>query len=161
MENLDCVETLPLGVMIEVPAAVKLAPRLALEVDFFALGTNDLIQYMLAADRNNPLVSKYYDPLHPAVLMVLQEVAEVAQQAGKGLCLCGEMASDPAHVLVLLGMGIREFSMAAPFIPHTKALLQKLTIVQAEEAARKALDMTDSRLIREHLRETLKILGVA
>jgi phosphotransferase system enzyme I (PtsP) len=161
MENLDCVETLPLGVMIEVPAAVKLAPRLALEVDFFALGTNDLIQYMLAADRNNPLVSKYYDPLHPAVLMVLQEVAEVAQRAGKGLCLCGEMASDPAHVLVLLGMGIREFSMAAPFIPHTKALLQKLTIVQAEEAARKALDMTDSRLIREHLRETLKILGVA
>jgi phosphotransferase system enzyme I (PtsP) len=159
-ENQDCVETLPLGVMIEVPAAVKLAPRLALEVDFFALGTNDLIQYMLAADRNNPLVSKYYDPLHPAVLMVLQEVAEVAQRAGKGLCLCGEMASDPAHVLVLLGMGIREFSMAAPFIPRTKALLQKLAIGQAEEAARKALDMTDSRLIREHLRETLKMLGV-
>jgi phosphotransferase system enzyme I (PtsP) len=92
--------------------------------------------------------------------MVLQEVAEVAQRAGKGLCLCGEMASDPAHVLVLLGMGIREFSMAAPFIPHTKALLKKLTIGQAEEAACKALDMTDSRLIREHLRETLKILGV-
>jgi phosphotransferase system enzyme I (PtsP) len=159
-ENQPFAESLPLGVMIEVPAAVKLAPQLAREVDFFALGTNDLIQYMLAADRNNPLVNKYYDPLHPAVLLVLQEVAEVARQAGKGLCLCGEMASDPAHVLVLLGMGIREFSMAGPFIPRTKMLLQKLEIAEAEEATRKALEMTDSRRIREHLLGILERIGV-
>lgn len=158
-EKLDFVGDMPLGVMIEVPAAVKLAPQLAREVDFFALGTNDLIQYMLAADRNNPLVSKYYDALHPAVLMVLQEVAEVALRSGKGLCLCGEMAADPAQVLVLLGMGIREFSMAAPFIPRTKALLQKVTIKEAEDAARIALTMTESSRIREHLRQVLLRIG--
>ncbi|MEZ4598558.1 MAG: phosphoenolpyruvate--protein phosphotransferase [Syntrophotaleaceae bacterium] len=158
-EKVPFSEFLPLGVMIEVPAAVKLAPQLAQEVDFFALGTNDLIQYMLAADRNNPLVSKYYDPLHPAVLLVLQEVAEVARKAEKGLCLCGEMASDPAHILALLGMGIREFSMAAPFIPRTKALLQRLSIEEAEKATARALEMRDSRRIREYLLEVLQGLG--
>ena len=90
--------------MIEVPAAVQMADQLAQEVDFFALGTNDLIQYLLAADRNNPLVKKYYDPLHPAVLRVLHDVAKVAAQHEKGLCLCGEMASDPMNFLLLIGI---------------------------------------------------------
>jgi phosphotransferase system enzyme I (PtsP) len=117
---------LPVGVMIEVPAAVQLASRLAREVDFFALGTNDLIQYLLAADRNNPLVSKYYDPLHPAVLQAIAGVVAAAGQAGKDICLCGEMATDPVNLLVLLGMGLREFSMPAPYIPRTKAFLQSL-----------------------------------
>ncbi|MEZ4483343.1 MAG: phosphoenolpyruvate--protein phosphotransferase [Syntrophotaleaceae bacterium] len=154
-EGVKFIEEVPVGVMIEVPAAVKMAGQLAREVDFFALGTNDLIQYMLAADRNNPLVSKYYDPLHPAVLMVLQEVAEVARQQKIGLCLCGEMASDPAHILVLLGMGIREFSMAAPFIPRTKALLRDLSLNTAERAAKKALAMPDSAQIRSYLQQVL------
>lgn len=117
---------MPVGVMIEVPAAVRLVSRLAKEVDFFALGTNDLIQYLLAADRNNPLVSKYYDPLHPAVLQAIAEVVAAANQYDKGICLCGEMATDPINLLVLLGMGLREFSMPAPYIPRTKAFLQSL-----------------------------------
>jgi phosphotransferase system enzyme I (PtsP) len=149
-------ETIPIGVMIEVPAAVRLAPKLARMVDFFALGTNDLIQYMLAADRNNPLVNKYYDPLHPAVLQVLAEVTEVAREQGKGLCLCGEMASDPLNFLLLVGMGIREFSMPAPFIPRTKALLRDLSSDVARRAARKVLTMNDSAQIRAHL---VKVLG--
>jgi len=154
-EGIEFVEEVPVGVMIEVPAAVKMAGQLAKEVDFFALGTNDLIQYMLAADRNNPLVNKYYDPLHPAVLLVLQEVAEVARQQQKGLCLCGEMASDPVHILVLLGMGIREFSMAGPFIPRTKALLRNLSLSTAEQATKKVLSMTDSTQIRSYLQQVL------
>ena len=98
-ENIPFAASLPIGIMIEVPSTVQLAPMLAKEVDFFALGTNDLIQYMLAADRNNPLVNKYYDPLHPAVLQALNQVAATALEQGKGLCLCGEMASDPMNFL--------------------------------------------------------------
>ncbi|OEU77026.1 MAG: phosphoenolpyruvate--protein phosphotransferase [Desulfuromonadales bacterium C00003107] len=154
-EGLRFAEQIPVGVMIEVPAAVTMAGQLAKEVDFFALGTNDLIQYMLAADRNNPLVNKYYDPLHPAVLQVLHQVAEVARKQNKGLCLCGEMASDPAHFLLLLGMGIREFSMAAPFIPRIKAQLRDLSLSTAQQAAKKALTMDDSAQIGHYLQQVL------
>jgi phosphotransferase system enzyme I (PtsP) len=151
-------ESVPIGIMIEVPAAVQMASQMAREVDFFALGTNDLIQYMLAADRNNPLVGKYYDPLHPAILNTLHHVAEVARKEGKGLCLCGEMASDPLNFLVLVGMGIREFSMPAPFIPRTKAFLQDISSRTARKAAREVLAMNDSVQIRTHLLAVLKSL---
>ncbi len=153
--------SIPVGVMIEVPAAVHMAEQLAAEVDFFALGTNDLVQYLLAADRNNPLVKKYYDPLHPAVLRVLQEMAKVATLHDKGLCLCGEMASDPMNFLLLIGMGLREFSMPAPFIPRTKAFLQNLDLKTARKAAREVLLMTDSAAIRAHLNKALAKLEPA
>jgi phosphotransferase system enzyme I (PtsP) len=145
--------------MIEVPAAVRLVSRLAREVDFFALGTNDLIQYLLAADRNNPLVSKYYDPLHPAVLQTIAEVVAAAGRAGKDICLCGEMATDPINLLVLLGMGLREFSMPAPYIPRTKAFLQGLSnsiITRAWEEA-SSLDTSDEiRTCLTHLLAAIK-----
>ncbi len=155
-ERLPMAEEVPLGVMIEVPAAVQLAHQLAREVDFFALGTNDLIQYMLAADRNNPLVNRYYEPLHPAVLQVLREVTQTALKLGKGLCLCGEMASDPLQFMLLVGMGIREFSMPSPFIPRTKAFLRDLDSRTATRVAREVLAMTDSTRIRAHLIKILK-----
>lgn len=154
-EGLDPVEDLPLGVMIEVPAAVRLVPRLADEVDFFALGSNDLIQYLLAADRNNPLVSKYYDPLHPAVLQVLYEVAGTARSLGKGVCLCGEMASDPLCLILLIGMGLREYSMPAPFIPRTKAFLKGLSTDLAHRCFSDIHAMDSSQQIRAHLAEAL------
>jgi phosphotransferase system enzyme I (PtsP) len=125
---------LPMGVMIEVPAAVRLVTRLAKEVDFFALGTNDLIQYLLAADRNNPLVSRYYDPLHPAVLQAVAEVVANAASFGRNVCLCGEMATAPHNLLALLGMGLREFSMPAPYIPRTKAFLAGISLDYARQA---------------------------
>ncbi|MHB1397515.1 MAG: phosphoenolpyruvate--protein phosphotransferase [Trichloromonadaceae bacterium] len=154
-ERIPFPEQLPLGVMLEVPAAIQLAPQLAREVDFFALGTNDLIQYMLAADRNNPLVNKYYDPLHPAVLQVLQHMVEVADRSKRGLCLCGEMASDPLCFIALVGMGMREFSMPSPFIPRTKALLAQLSVRSARQAMKEVLRSTDSTAIRARLNQVL------
>ncbi|HKL49206.1 MAG TPA: phosphoenolpyruvate--protein phosphotransferase [Desulfuromonadales bacterium] len=150
--------TIPIGVMIEVPAAVLITEELTREVDFFALGTNDLIQYLLAADRNNPFVSKYYDPLHPAALKVLQQVTRTATDRGKDVCLCGEIASDPMIFLVLFGMGITEFSMAAPFIPRVKDFLQNMPATVAREAARDVLTMSDPRQIRQHLEAVLQDL---
>lgn len=154
-EGLPCPDNIPIGVMIEVPAAVRLVAHLASEVDFFALGTNDLIQYMLAADRNNPLVSQYYDPLHPAVLQALFEVTDIAQSLGKGVSLCGEMATDPLNLLLLLGMGITEFSMPAPFIPRTKAFLKGVSMEMARRRYMEVHGMDSSAQIRAHLAETL------
>jgi phosphotransferase system enzyme I (PtsP) len=155
-EGVPFVADVPLGMMVEVPAAVQLAAWLAREVDFFALGTNDLIQYMLAADRNNPLVNRYYDPLHPAILQVLHNVAQIAKKQGKGLCLCGEMANDPLNLLALVGMGIREFSMAAPFIPRMKMMLSRISSHAAEKAAKRILKMGESNEIRACLTKLLK-----
>lgn len=155
-EHLPFASSMPVGIMIEVPSAVQLAPLLAREVDFFALGTNDLIQYMLAADRNNPLVNKYYDPLHPAILQTLNQVAATARQQDKGLCLCGEMASDPMNFLVLYGMGINEFSMPSPFIPRIKTFLQTLSSDVAQRAAREVLTMGTIAQIRAYLGSVLK-----
>ncbi len=155
-DGLDCPDKIPVGVMIEVPAAVRLVPQLAKEVDFFALGTNDLIQYLLAADRNNPLVRKYYDPLHPAVLQVLHEVTSTALSMGKGVSLCGEMATDPLTLLLLLGMGLREFSMPAPFIPRIKAFLKGVSLEMACQRYTEIRDMDSSKQIRQHLAEVLK-----
>jgi phosphotransferase system enzyme I (PtsP) len=150
-ENISYAENIPLGVMIEVPAAVQMCKFLAQEVDFFALGTNDLIQYMLAADRNNPLVNKYYNPLHPAILQAIKYVNDTATRLGKGVCLCGEMAADPLCFTVLLGIGIREFSMVSPFIPRTKAFLADLSCAQATQIANEVLQMGNTEQIRTHL----------
>jgi phosphotransferase system enzyme I (PtsP) len=147
---------LPVGVMIEVPAAVRLVSRLAREVDFFALGTNDLIQYLLAADRNNPLVSKYYDPLHPAVLQAIAEVVASAGKFGRSVCLCGEMATDPLNLLTLLGMGLREFSMPAPYIPRTKAFLKGVTLSLAERAWAEISILDTSTQVRSRLGQLLE-----
>jgi phosphotransferase system enzyme I (PtsP) len=149
-------DTVPIGVMIEVPAAVRLVPRLAEKVDFFAIGTNDLVQYLLATDRNNPLVSKYYDPLHPAVLQVLYEVTATALSMGKGVSLCGEMATDPLTLLLLIGMGLREFSMPAPFIPRTKAFLKGVSLETACKHYKEVHRMDSSSQIRAHLATILE-----
>ncbi len=154
-EGLPYLKDIPIGVMIEVPAAVRMVPQLANIVDFFALGTNDLVQYLLAADRNNPLVSKYYDPLHPAVIQALYEVTDTALSLGKGVCLCGEMATDPLNLLLLLGMGLREFSIPAPFIPRTKAFLKGVSLEMVQHRYTEIHNMDSSSKIRAHLAETL------
>jgi phosphotransferase system enzyme I (PtsP) len=151
---------MPLGIMIEIPAAVQTAHLLIKEVDFFSIGTNDLIQYTLAADRNNPKVKKYYDPHHPAVLHSIKKVADVALAAGKKVSLCGEMAVEPVNTVLLLGMGITDFSLSAPYIPVIKQTIRKIAITRAEEIAEHALTMESSADVRNYLRQVKEELGI-
>ncbi len=147
-EGIPFKQDIPIGAMIEVPAAIRLAPHLAKEVDFFSLGTNDLIQYMLAADRSNPHVENYYDPLHPAVLLAIASLAQTARENNITLCVCGEMAADPACLLALIGMGIHEFSLSAPYIPQLKKFLSWVDSTEITELAAHFLNKAHSRDIR-------------
>jgi phosphotransferase system enzyme I (PtsI) len=123
------------GVMIEIPAAVTLADLMAREVDFFSVGTNDLIQYTLAIDRSNEHLSQMYQPLHPAVLRSLRRIVQAAHGAGIPACLCGEMAGDPLYLPVLLGLGFDELSMGAGSILRVKQILRRCSIERATRIA--------------------------
>jgi phosphotransferase system enzyme I (PtsP) len=149
-----------LGIMVELPAAVQIAATLIREVDYFSIGTNDLIQYTLAADRNNPKMKKYYDPYHPAVLYSIKQVVDVAGEANKEISICGEMAADPLSAVLLMGIGITEFSVSAPSIPVIKQAIRKVTLATAREIAAKALAMDTGSEIRKYLEMMGKELGL-
>lgn len=130
------------GVMIEVPSTVFTIETLLPEVDFVSVGTNDLVQYLLAADRDNPWVAKLYDPAHPAVLAALQRVARAARAAGRPCSVCGEMAGDYATALMLLGMGFDGVSVAPNFLNEIKYAVRRTPAAEAAEIARQALAET-------------------
>jgi phosphotransferase system enzyme I (PtsI) len=134
----------PLGAMIEVPAAALAADALAAEADFFAIGTNDLIQYALAIDRNDEQVAHLYNPLHPAVLRLIQFAVEAALRRGMPVSVCGEMAGEPRFSALLLGLGLRNLSMAPRNIPRVKQRIRSLDIVAATRRARAIMDQSDS-----------------
>ena len=115
----------PVGIMIETPASALSAGQLITEADFFSIGSNDLIQYTMASDRTNPKVAYLYQPLHPAVLHLIKTAASAANHANKPVTLCGDMAADPQAVPVLLGLGIRDLSMAPTLIPETKQIIRR------------------------------------
>jgi phosphoenolpyruvate-protein kinase (PTS system EI component) len=156
-EGLPFDTDVPLGMMVEVPSAVQLADVFIQEVDFFSIGTNDLIQYLLAVDRNNRKVAALYQPLHPAVLRAVAATVEVANRAAKPVALCGEMASDPVCTLVLIGMGLRDLSMSSFFVPVIKRLVRTVDIATAEKVACEAARLNTvkdvKRLVFEHMRE--------
>jgi len=127
------------GIMIETPAAVMIAPLLAPEVDFFSVGTNDLIQYCLAVDRGNEHVAYLYEPLHPAILRALKLVCDAAKETGTDVSICGEMAGEPMYLAVLIGLGLRELSMNHPCIPRVKRVLRELSCADAEKLVAKLM----------------------
>jgi len=156
-DNIPFDPSVPLGIMIEVPAAAALADVLIKDVDYFSIGTNDLIQYYLAVDRSNEFVSYLYKPLHPAVLRLLKTVIEAALKAGKDVAVCGEMAADPLSAMVLLGLGLRNFSMNPINIPRVKNALRAVDLRTVRKAAARVLDMRSAQEVEEHLIETLLV----
>jgi len=131
---------IPVGAMIEIPSAALLARTLAEEVDFMSLGTNDLVQYVLSADREDESMASYYQPTHPAVLRVIHSVAEASASAGCPLTMCGEMAGDPRLTELLLGLGLRELSVAPGEMLEVKKAIRSIRLDEARDLARKALD---------------------
>ena len=154
-QGLEFEPRVPVGLILEVPSAAVTADLLAARVDFFSVGTNDLIQYLLAVDRTDPRVSALYEPLHPAVLRVIQEIVRAAGAEGLPLSLCGEMAADPLHALVLLGFGVRELSMSAAAIPRVKEAVRAVTIEAARDAALACLSLATACEIEAMLRHEL------
>jgi len=144
-----------LGVMIEVPAAAAITDILVKEVDFLSIGTNDLIQYYLAVDRSNEYVSYLYKPLHPSVLRLVKFVIQTALREGKDITVCGEMAADPLAALVLLGFGLRTFSMNPIFIPRIKKALRSVELRTVEKVVEEALSLKTAQDIEEHVIEKI------
>ncbi len=149
-------DDIPVGAMIEVPSAAITADLLAPETDFLALGTNDLIQYTLAVDRANETVSNLFRPTHPAVLRLVAQVASAAQAAHKPLSVCGEMAADPALMLLFLGLGIREFSMGPRSVPVLKEFVRGVHLAEAARIARAALSLSTADEVSSLLAQELR-----
>ncbi len=149
----------PIGMMLETPAAAIQVKEFCREVDFVSIGTNDLIQYLLAVDRSNERVAPYYNASNPALLRVLRDVSRACTQAGIECSLCGEMAGQPLYTMFLLGIGLRHLSMAPANIPEIKKLIRLVSITQAQRVARRAISFETERQVTNYLRdETRKVL---
>jgi phosphotransferase system enzyme I (PtsI) len=149
-------EDVKTGVMVEVPAAAFCVDALLRETDFISIGSNDLIQYLVAADRDNPKVAHLCEPLSPSIFRVLQMVLDACSRTGTPVTLCGEMAGQPRSALVLFGMGLRRFSMSPAFVPTVKNLLAGVTTAQAERFAHHVLQLSTSDEIRSYLTARLR-----
>jgi phosphotransferase system enzyme I (PtsI) len=157
-EGHEIPEGIPLGAMVEVPSAAVMARDLAREVDFMSIGTNDLIQYSLAVDRSNNLVADLYRPTSPAVLRLIAEVIAAGEAENTDVSMCGEMASDPLMVPVLVGLGLRSFSMNPQAVPVVRALIRQLSFREAGQIARQAAKLVTARDVEEYLLERLAFL---
>lgn len=150
-------ENLPLGVMIEVPAAAAITDLLVKEVDYLSIGTNDLIQYYLAVDRSNEFVSYLYKPLHPSILRLIKFIIETAQREGKEIAVCGEMAADPLAAIVLLGFGLKNFSMNPIFIPRIKKALRSVEYKTVKKVVQKVMKLKTAQEIEECIIEEILV----
>ena len=148
-------KNIKVGIMIEVPAAAVISPILAKYVDFFSIGTNDLCQYTLAVDRMNEAIGSLYQPLHPGVLRLIKHVIDASHEQGKFTGMCGELASDPVATMILLGLGLDEFSMTASSIPLIKNILRSVSKAECEEVANKALTMDTAEEITAYAKSVL------
>lgn len=156
-EGVAVAEDIQVGIMIEIPAAAVLAHQFAKEVDFFSIGTNDLIQYTMAADRMNEQVSYLYQPYNPSILTLIQHVIDSSHKEGKWTGMCGEMAGDQTAVPLLVGMGLDEFSMSATSVLKTRSLIRKLNLSDMQELAQKAInDCTTAQEVVELVNEAVE-----
>jgi phosphotransferase system enzyme I (PtsI) len=146
----------PIGAMIEVPSAVLTAERIASEVDFFELGTNDLVQYTLAVDRGNDKVSEWFRTLHPAVLYGISRTLQAARDASIPVIVCGEMASTPAYAVLLVGLGAIDLSMIPAMIPRVRSVISKVKAADAREVALKCLSLATADEVEELVRNEFR-----
>ena len=151
MEGIPYAENLPVGIMIEMPSAAMTADLLARECDFFSVGTNDLIQYSLAIDRENEQVSYLYTPLHPAILRLIKGVVDAAHARGIRVTMCGEMAGEPTLALLLLGLGLDELSMNPASLPVVKRVLREATFTEARQLTDEVMALATQDEIERHL----------
>jgi phosphotransferase system enzyme I (PtsI) len=150
---------IPVGMMIEVPSAALMANQFAKEVNFFSIGTNDLIQYTLAVDRTNERVAGLFCPAHPAVLQLIRDVIRAGTRSNVSVSVCGEMAGEPLYTLLLMGLGLNTFSMNSPDIPEVKKIIRSTTTEHARQVARKVMSFDSERQVMHFLREeTRKII---
>ena len=149
-------ENIEVGAMIEVPSAALTSDILAKEVDFFSIGTNDLIQYSLAVDRVNERIAYLYEPAHPAILRLIENVVNNGHKAGIWVGMCGEMAGDVAMTTILLGLGLDEFSTSPIAAPEIKRIIRAVTMTQARAIAEEALTFTTGKEIEKFARKKLK-----
>jgi phosphotransferase system enzyme I (PtsI) len=152
-KGIPCDQKIPLGVMMEIPSAVLVADSLAREADFFSIGTNDLIQYTLAVDRGNEQVADLFDPFHPAVLKLIKEVVEAGHRARIPVTICGEMCAEPLATLLLLGLGLDEFSMSSISIPVIKKIIRAVTMEEAQAISAQIMKLETSKHIKAYLQE--------
>ncbi len=151
-EKVPIDENIEIGIMIEVPSAVMMADKLAEEVDFFSIGTNDLIQYSLAIDRVNERVTYLYEPLHPAILRLIKHVVDAGHDAGIKIAMCGEMAGEPFYSLILLGLGLDELSMTPLAIPRMKKIIRNSTLKESKELLDTVMSFSIVKEIEEYVR---------
>jgi phosphotransferase system enzyme I (PtsI) len=157
-EGISFNRDIPLGIMIEVPSAAIMAAQFAKEVNFFSIGTNDLVQYTLAVDRTNERVAGLFCPGHPAVLELVRDVIRKGTRGNIGVSMCGEMAGEPLYTLLLLGLGLTTFSMNSPDIPEVKRIIRSTTMEHARAVARRVMSFDSERQVMHYLRdETRKI----
>lgn len=150
-------DRIPIGIMIELPAAAQIADRLARECDFFSIGTNDLIQYALAMDRQNPEVSYLYQPMHLGVLRMLEFVARSARAAGIPVAMCGEMAADPAYAAILVALGLDELSMSPGAIPGVKKAIRAFSATEAKSLLAEAMAYSSGEEIDRYVRARMRV----
>lgn len=158
-EGLD-IQLPPVGVMIEVPAAVYQAKELAARADFLSVGSNDLTQYLLAVDRNNPQVADLYNSYHPAVLQALQYIVTSAHSQGTPVSICGELAGDPGASILLMAMGFDVLSMNSTNLPRVKSVIRAISLEQAEELLESVMQLTDADTVTQYVEAALKKIGV-
>ena len=149
-------ENIHVGIMIEVPAAAMMAREFAREVNFLSIGTNDLVQYTLAVDRGNEKIAGMYTAFHPAVLRLIREAVEGGHAAGVWVGMCGEMASDPLAIPLLIGLGLDELSVTLPFLSEVKRVIRSIRFSEAQKLAQRALTYESAAKIQKYIRRFLR-----